>query len=144
MRRLFSNKGASESGAENNPSDTQGRTILVIDDSPTELHILKTILESAGYSVILADRGETGVEQAKSEKPDLVLMDVVMPGLNGFQATRQLSRDPETADIPVIMVTTKDQDTDKTWALRQGAREYIVKPVEKEDLLSKIRIVLGA
>lgn len=80
---------------------------------------------------------------AKETKPDLVLMDVVMPGLNGFQATRQLSKAPETQDIPVIVVTTKDQETDRAWGLRQGAKEYVVKPVSAEELLSKIKAVLA-
>ncbi len=139
--RIFSKK-SEKTNDSSDSVDLQGRTILIVDDSPTELHILKGYLESAGCSVLIADSGESGIEQARSEKPDLVLMDVVMPGLNGFQATRQLSRDPETADIPIIMVTTKDQDTDKTWGLRQGAREYLVKPVEKNELLSKIRDAL--
>jgi twitching motility two-component system response regulator PilH len=118
--------------------DLQGRSILIVDDSPTQLHILKGYLEEAGCEVLMADNGEMGIKQARANKPDLVLMDVVMPGLNGFQATRLLSRDPETNRIPIIMVTTKDQDTDKTWALRQGARDYLIKPVEKDELLAKI------
>ncbi len=135
--RIFSKKGSTEKSSSGSV-DLQGRTILIVDDSPTELHILKGILEGAGCGVLIADSGEAGIEQARSGKPDLILMDVVMPGLNGFQATRQLSRDPETENIPIIMVTTKDQDTDKTWGLRQGARDYLVKPVEKDELLSKI------
>lgn len=122
--------------------DLQGCTILIVDDSPTQLHILKGYLEEAGCAVLVADNGEMGISQARTNKPDLILMDVVMPGLNGFQATRLLSRDPETSNIPIIMVTTKDQDTDKTWAIRQGAREYLVKPVEKDELLAKISQVL--
>ncbi len=122
--------------------DLQGCSILIVDDSPTQLHILKGYLEEAGCKVLVADNGEMGISQARANKPDLVLMDVVMPGLNGFQATRLLSRDPETSNIPIIMVTTKDQDTDKTWAIRQGAREYLVKPVEKDQLLAKISQVL--
>jgi len=118
-------------------------TILIVDDSPTETHILKTLLEKEGYSTLLASDGEKGVAEAKREKPDLILMDVVMPGLNGFQATRQLSRDPETKEIPVIMVTTKDQETDKAWGKRQGAKEYVVKPVAAKELLSKIQTVLA-
>jgi twitching motility two-component system response regulator PilH len=118
--------------------DLKGRSVLIVDDSPTQQHILKGYLEEVGCEVLLADNGEMGISQARNNKPDLVLMDVVMPGLNGFQATRLLSRDPETANIPIVMVTTKDQDTDKTWALRQGARDYLVKPVTKEELLSKI------
>lgn len=119
------------------------KTILVVDDSPTEIHILKGIIEKGGYSVISAGDGESGIEEAKSSRPDLILMDVVMPGLNGFQATRQLNRAPETADIPVILVTTKDQETDRAWGLRQGAKEYVVKPVTPEELLKKIKSVLN-
>ncbi len=118
-------------------------TILIVDDAPTETHILKTLLEKEGYTTLLADDGEKGVAEAKQGQPDLILMDVVMPGLNGFQATRQLSRDPETKAIPVIMVTTKDQETDKAWGKRQGAREYIVKPVATKELLTKIQAVLA-
>jgi twitching motility two-component system response regulator PilH len=140
--RIFSKKSADRAGSGDESQQDQGK-VLVVDDSPTELHILKGFLEDAGYTVLLAENAESGIEMARSSKPDLVLMDVVMPGLNGFQATRQLSRDPETGDIPVIMVTTKDQETDRTWGLRQGAREYIVKPVAKDDLLSRIRDVLN-
>ena len=117
-------------------------TILVVDDSPTETHIIKGIVESGGYTVITAENGESGIEEAKRTQPDLILMDVVMPGLNGFQATRQLNKTPETSDIPVIMVTTKDQATDKAWAMRQGARDYVVKPVAAAELLGKIKTAL--
>ncbi|RMG29922.1 MAG: response regulator [Gammaproteobacteria bacterium] len=118
--------------------------ILIIDDSPTEIHVLKGMLEKNGFETLTADSGERGIELAKSEKPDLVLMDVVMPGLNGFQATRQLSRDEETRDIPIIICTTKDQETDKVWGKRQGAKDYITKPVTEEELVEKIRLTLGA
>jgi len=141
--RIFSKKIADKAGSKGQSLQGEGK-VLVVDDSPTELHILKGFLEDAGYKVLLAENGESGIEMARSSKPDLVLMDVVMPGLNGFQATRQLSRDPETEDIPVIMVTTKDQETDRTWGLRQGAKEYIIKPVEKNELLSRIKDVLNA
>ncbi len=114
------------------------KRVLVVDDSPTERFFLTDLLRKNGYDVLTAETGEQGVALAKSEKPDLVLMDVVMPGLNGFQATRQLSKDPETQKIPVIMCTTKDQETDRVWGLRQGAVEYVVKPVVAEDLLGKI------
>jgi len=119
------------------------KTILIIDDSPTETHIVKGILEKGGYQVLTAADGESGVAAAIDAKPDLILMDVVMPGLNGFQATRQLSRNPETESIPIIMVTTKSQETDRAWGLRQGAQEYVVKPVAAGELLGKIRDVLG-
>lgn len=118
------------------------KRVLVVDDSPTERFFLTDLLRKNGYEVITAENGEQGVALAKSEQPDLVLMDVVMPGLNGFQATRQLSRDPATQKIPVIMCTTKDQETDRVWGMRQGAVEYVVKPVVAEELLGKI-VALG-
>jgi twitching motility two-component system response regulator PilH len=118
-------------------------SILVVDDSPTEIHVLKTMLEKNGYSVLTASSGEEGVSKARQAKPDLVLMDVVMPGLNGFQATRQLANDAATSGIPVIVVTTKDQETDKVWAMRQGAKDYIVKPVKERDLLERVRALVS-
>jgi twitching motility two-component system response regulator PilH len=114
------------------------KTILIVDDSPTERHFLNDLLTRAGYDVIASDNGEDAIEKAKRQKPDLILMDIVMPGLNGFQATRAISRDPETKSIPVIICTSKSQETDKIWGMRQGARNYIVKPVRKDDLLAKI------
>jgi len=116
--------------------------ILIVDDSPTEIHVLKTMLEKNGFEALTAESGEAGIEVARTEKPDLVLMDIVMPGLNGFQATRQLTKSPETSSIPVIIVTTKNQETDKVWGLKQGAREYITKPVDESDLVTKIQSVL--
>lgn len=118
--------------------------ILIVDDSPTETHVLTTILESNNYQVVTAESGKEGVEVAKAELPDLVLMDVVMPGLNGFQATRQLKKEPTTAHIPVVIVTTKDQETDKIWGMRQGAKDYLTKPVEEGNLISTIQAILGS
>ncbi|MEZ7912252.1 MAG: response regulator [Propionivibrio sp.] len=112
--------------------------ILVVDDSPTERHVLVELLTRKGYQVLTAESGEEGIEKAKSEQPDLVLMDVVMPGLNGYQATRTLTRDDATKHIPVIVCTSKGQDTDKIWGLRQGAQDYMVKPINPEELLAKI------
>ena len=117
--------------------------ILIVDDSPTEIHVLSTILESNGYEVVTAESGESGVTVAKAELPDLVLMDVVMPGLNGFQATRQLKKDPATSHIPVVIVTTKDQETDKIWGMRQGAKDYLTKPVDEGNLINTIQAILG-
>ncbi len=114
------------------------KTVLVVDDSPTERHVLVELLTRNGYQVITAENGEEGVEKAKKELPDLILMDVVMPGLNGYQATRTLTRDEATKHIPVIVCTSKGQETDRIWGLRQGALDYIVKPINGEDLLSKI------
>lgn len=116
--------------------------ILVIDDSATLLAGTRKILESAGHQVIPAESGELGVAKASSDKPDLILMDVVMPGISGFQATRQITSNPDTKDIPIIMLTTKDQETDKVWAKRQGAKDYVIKPPEKKDLLAKIDALL--
>lgn len=112
--------------------------ILVVDDSPTERFFLSDLLSQKGYQVITAENGEAGIEKAKAERPDLVIMDVVMPGLNGYQATRTLTRDEATKNIPVIVCTSKGQETDKIWGLRQGAMDYLVKPIDPEVLLQKI------
>ena len=119
-------------------------TVLIIDDSPTELHLFQNMLEKAGFDTLVADSGEEGIRQAAATRPDCILMDVVMPGMNGFQATRKLTRDPKTANIPVIMITTKDQETDKIWGMRQGAVEYLVKPVDEKQLVAKINAVMAA
>ena len=118
-------------------------SILIVDDSPTEIHILSTILQKLGHQVTTAGDGEEGIQKAREEKPQLILMDVVMPGMNGFQATRQLSKDPDTAQIPIIIVTTKDQETDRVWGLRQGAKDYVTKPVSEAELLEKVNALLG-
>ena len=114
------------------------KRVLVVDDSPTERHAISDILRKAGFEVNTCDSGEEAVAQSKLLLPDLILMDVVMPGLNGFQATRVIARDEATKHIPVIICTTKNQETDKIWGLRQGARDYVVKPVLANDLLEKI------
>lgn len=118
-------------------------TVLIVDDSPTEQHHCRKILEKAGFDVESVDDGETSLERARELMPDLILMDVVMPGMNGFEATRQLARDAATANIPVIIITTKDQETDKVWGLRQGARDYLVKPVREQNLLQAVQAILG-
>ncbi|MCS6786806.1 MAG: response regulator [Thiobacillaceae bacterium] len=114
-------------------------TVLVVDDSPTERHYLSDILRQQGYAVLSAASGEEAIAVAKTQRPDLILMDVVMPGLNGFQATRMLSRDTDTQNIPVIMCTSKGQETDRIWGLRQGAVEYLVKPIDPAELVAKIK-----
>ena len=113
--------------------------ILVVDDSKTELHHLSDVLGKRGYSVRTAENGEEAMRRLEEEKPDLILMDVVMPGRNGFQLTRAITRDPRFADVPVIMCTSKNQETDKVWGMRQGARDYIVKPVNADELIAKIK-----
>lgn len=117
------------------------KRILIVDDSPTERHVLNDMLTKEGYEVVASDNGEDAIQKARHVKPDLILMDVVMPGLNGFQATRAISRDPETRSIPIILCTSKSQETDKIWGMRQGARDYIVKPVRKDELIAKITAI---
>ena len=117
--------------------------ILIVDDSPTELHLFQKMLEKDGFDTLVADSGEEGLRKAKNSRPDCILMDVVMPGMNGFQATRKLTQDADTANIPVIMITTKDQETDKIWGMRQGAVEYLVKPVDAKQLVAKINAVMA-
>ncbi|MFW9615095.1 PleD family two-component system response regulator [Aquabacterium sp.] len=113
--------------------------ILLVDDSKTELHVLSDLLTKKGYQVRTAENGEEAMRRLAEEKPDLILMDVVMPGQNGFQLTRAITRDPNFADVPVIMCTSKNQETDRVWGMRQGARDYVVKPVNPEELLAKIK-----
>ena len=108
--------------------------ILIVDDSPSQLMGIRRIVEKLGHEALTAEDGAAGVELAKKELPDLILMDVVMPNLNGFQATRSITREPTTKHIPVILVTTKDQDTDRMWGMRQGARAYLTKPFSEEEL----------
>ena len=144
IKNIFS-KGHDSSKEEVAPSAGGGEsgTILVVDDSPTEVHIFKKILEKQGYRILVANDGQQGVDMAVEVGPDLILMDVVMPVLNGFQATRQLKNNDKTAAIPVIMVTTKDQQTDINWGMRQGANEYLVKPVAPAELVHKIKALLN-
>lgn len=118
--------------------------ILIVDDSPTELHLFQNMLEKNGFSTLVADSGEEGLRQAAASRPDCILMDVVMPGMNGFQATRKLTQDPGTTGIPVIMITSKDQETDKIWGMRQGAVEYLVKPIDAKQLVAKINAVMAS
>lgn len=145
----------SAAGTNNNPSGCDRKPerntisgekmarVLIVDDSPTETHKLTTILEKNGHAVLTATNGENGVDVAREQRPDVILMDIVMPGLNGFQATRQLSKGDQTAGIPVVIVTTKDQDTDRVWGMRQGARAYLTKPVDEGKLLGTIEEVLA-
>jgi len=118
-------------------------TVMIVDDSPTELHVMKTALEKHGFETVAANDGTECINLAREVRPDLIFMDVVMPGINGFQATRKLSKDPDTAKIPVVMVTTKDQETDRIWGMRQGAVDYLVKPVSASALVAKAREVIA-
>jgi twitching motility two-component system response regulator PilH len=117
--------------------------ILIIDDSPTDVRVFTTLLEKNGHRVSSAASAEAGIALAKRERPDLVIMDVIMPGMNGFQATRTLSREAETSEIPILIVTTKSMETDRVWGLRQGAKDFMVKPVAEQDLLGRISKLLS-
>lgn len=118
--------------------------ILIVDDSPSQLMGIRRIVEKLGHEALTAEDGAAGVDVAKRELPDLILMDVVMPNLNGFQATRSINRDPATKHIPVVLVTTKDQDTDRVWGMRQGAKAYITKPFSESELAEVVELLLGS
>jgi twitching motility two-component system response regulator PilH len=115
------------------------RKVLVVDDSKTEIMFMTDLLTKNGFNVRSAENAEDAFRKLAEEKPDLILMDVVMPGQNGFQLTRAISRDPQFADVPIIMCTSKNQETDRVWGMRQGARDYITKPVDAHDLMAKIK-----
>ena len=115
------------------------KKVLVVDDSKTELMFMTDLLQKNGFRVKTAENAEDAFRRLAEEKPDLILMDVVMPGQNGFQLTRAITRDPRFTDVPVIMCTSKNQETDKVWGMRQGARDYIVKPVDADELVAKIK-----
>ena len=115
------------------------KKVLVVDDSKTELMFMTDLLQKNGFSVKTAENAEEAFRRLAEEKPDLILMDVVMPGQNGFQLTRAITRDALYADVPIIMCTSKNQETDRVWGMRQGARDYITKPVDKDELMAKIK-----
>ena len=116
--------------------------VLIVDDSPSQLMGMKRIIEKLGHEILTAEDGALGVEAAKRELPDLILMDVVMPNLNGFQATRSISKEPTTSHIPIVLVTTKDQETDRVWGMRQGAKAYLTKPVNEAALIKLVKELL--
>jgi len=118
--------------------------ILLIEDSPTDAAVLTQLLQRNGHEVLASGNAEDGIELCRRELPDLVLMDVVLPGMSGFQATRALSRDEVTRSIPVLIVSTKGMETDKAWGMRQGAKDYVVKPPVESDLIGRINALLGA
>jgi twitching motility two-component system response regulator PilH len=114
------------------------KKILIVDDSSTARHFLLDVLGKAGYQAISAENGDEAILKAKAEMPDLILMDVIMPGINGYQATRTITKDEATKHIPVLIVTSKDMETDRIWGMRQGATAFLSKPVEPAALLAKI------
>ena len=113
--------------------------VLVVDDSKTELMFMTDLLQKNGYTVRTAENADDAFRRLDEDLPDLILMDVVMPGQNGFQLTRAITRDPLYADVPIIMCTSKNQETDRVWGMRQGARDYITKPVDSAELMAKIK-----
>ena len=113
--------------------------VLIIDDSKTELMFMTDLLQRNGMTVRTAQGAEDAFKRLAEEKPELILMDVVMPGQNGFQLTRAINRTPDFNDIPIIMCTSKNLETDRVWGMRQGARDYITKPVDETELLTKIK-----
>jgi len=116
--------------------------ILIADDSPTEIFMLKKILEKHKHQIIVAKDGNEAITLALSKQPNLIVMDVIMPELNGFQATRHLSKDPATNKIPVVIVSSKNQESDKLWGLRQGAKGYLGKPISEEPLMTEVNKLL--
>jgi twitching motility two-component system response regulator PilH len=112
--------------------------VLVVDDSVIDLRLLTGYLGSNGISPMIAKSGREAIDKARTTRPDLILMDIMMPGMNGFETTRELQKDPELADIPIVLISRKDQKTDRLWAFRQGASDYLIKPVSEQHLLSVI------
>lgn len=117
-------------------------SVLIVDDSRTQLFAMAKMLQSAGIQTMTAENGKQGILMAKHKKPDLILMDIVMPEINGFQATRYLTKLPETSHIPIIIVSGSDQGSDRAWGMKLGARDFMQKPVNKDQLLNKIRSLL--
>lgn len=117
--------------------------VLIVDDSNTEIHIFTKMLQKHGYETLVAKNGEEAIQLAETSQPDIILMDIVMPGMDGFQATRKLSKSPKTENIPIVIISTKSQQTDKIWGLRQGAKDYLIKPVTENTLIAKIKSLLA-
>jgi twitching motility two-component system response regulator PilH len=115
--------------------------VLIVDDSKTELMFMSDLMSKKGFSVKTAENADEAFRRLAEEKPDLILMDVVMPGQNGFQLTRAITRDPLYADVPIIMCTSKNQETDRVWGMRQGAKDYITKPIDVNELMAKIKVL---
>jgi twitching motility two-component system response regulator PilH len=117
--------------------------ILIVDDSPTDAYLVKNILEGQGYQTTEASNGEEGIQKAKELKPNLIIMDVVMPGLNGFQATRKITKSPDTSLIPVVIVSSKNMESDRAWGIMQGAKDFLVKPVKQDELIQTVKKLIG-
>ena len=142
FQRLFNRQDGTGQSQNADHSLLDGLQVLVVDDSRTQLYAIERMLKSVGVSTLLAENGKQGILMARHKLPDLILMDIVMPEINGFQATRYLTRTPETRHIPIIIISGSDQESDKAWGLKLGARDYLSKPVNKDLLLNKICTVL--
>src|SRR5437773_9614635 len=117
------------------------KKILIVDDSPTDMQYCMETLSKQGYQVVTVENGDEAITKSNTERPDLILMDVVMPGTNVFQATRAITRDEATKHIPVIVVTSKNQETDRVWGMRQGAKDYLMKPIDAKELIAKVAAI---
>ena len=117
--------------------------VLIVDDSPTEQHVFCKALERHGFDTVVASDGEEAIATAEQVQPEVIVRDVVMPGMNGFQATRRLSKNASTSNIPVVIVSAKGNETDRIWGLRQGASQYLVKPIETGDLVAAVEAAIG-
>ncbi len=118
--------------------------VLIVDDSPTQVFALQTLVEQWGHETLVAENGDQALEIAREEQPDVILMDIIMPGMSGFQATRKLSRDQQTHSIPVIFVSSKDGESDRVWGMRQGAIGFVTKPINPDILLGAITDAVAA
>lgn len=140
IKNLFARMAKQEDKEGQKPS---AATILIVDDSRTQVHLLRIVLEKFGYRTLAAYDGEQGVDLAIQERPDIILMDIVMPNVNGFQATRMIRKNPVTADIPVIIISGAEQMSDKIWGIRLGANDFLAKPLSRTILIGKIRALLN-
>ena len=148
FRRLFARKATPEQDKTERRSrdripPSERDTVLIVDDSRTAVYVLKTMLEQSGFTTFSASDGESGIQAAKEKQPRLILMDVVMPGINGFQATRQLRQDPSTRDIPIILISGNQQVTEQVWGRRLGANDFLSKPIQRGLLFYKVETLLG-
>jgi twitching motility two-component system response regulator PilH len=118
--------------------------VLIVDDSPAQVFTLKKLIEDWGHETLIAENGDQALQIARDELPNVILMDIVMPGMSGFQVTRKLSKDQTTHGIPVIFVSTKDGEADRVWGMRQGATAFVTKPVNPELLMTAITDAIAA
>jgi len=116
--------------------------VLIVDDSPTHLAFARQCLERSGYRISVAATGKHALQLTRELEPNLLLMDAVMPDMNGYQATRKLSRSRVTAQLPIILASSKDQEIDRVWGMRQGTVDDLIKPLEEAQLLGRVHYTL--